>query len=379
LFLLATAVGACATEEIVPEVYRPSSAWDGYRRGLQDAGLAGTALGNDWRRVADEALAAPVEIDLPYVERGTFDPRQAHAFGYRFAVARGQRIQVGLTLDGPTPEVFLDVFRSTDGEPRIHVASAEFESRRLIFEPRADNDYVLRLQPELLRGGDFELRVHAEAALGFPVADHSARNILSPFGVERDAGRRSHDGVDIFAPRGTAAVAATRAYVRRVREQNLGGLTVWLHDRQRNLHLYYAHLDEQLVEVGQWVDAGDIVGRVGNTGNARTTPPHLHFAIYAEGQGPLNPDSFLREPAGTVRTPRADRALIGSFATIENSTVLRTSLRRGAAAVAELAPGTPLRVWAAAGDSYRVALGDGSVGFVAASTVLLPAAASTNN
>ncbi len=294
LVALASLAG-CATEEIVPEPYVATNAWDAYRRGLQEAGLADTELGNAWRRAADNAAAEPLGIGLPYTERGAFDARQATAHGYSFEVARGQRVEVRLTLTGPSPRVFLDIFRLGDDTPRIHVASADEESRRLIFEPRRDADYLLRLQPELLRGGDFELSVEVDPALGFPVADHDAGDIQSAFGAERDAGRRSHHGVDIFAPRGTAAVAATRAYVRRVREQGLGGLTVWLHDRERNLHLYYAHLDEQLVEAGQWVDAGDIVGRVGNTGNARTTPPHLHFAIYADGQGPIDPDPFLRE------------------------------------------------------------------------------------
>lgn len=294
MLLLAVPLASCATEEIVPEAYVATHAWDAYRRGLQDAGLAGTALGSDWRRAADAALAVPVEIGLPYVERGTFDARQAHAFGYRFEVARGQRIGVQLTLDGPAPQVFLDVFRVGEDSQRVHVASADADSRILVFEPRRDAEYLLRLQPELLRGGDFELRVQSAASLGFPVVDHDAGDIQSGFGAARDAGRRAHHGVDIFAPRGTAAVAPTRAYVRRVREQRLGGLTVWLHDRERGLHLYYAHLDEQLVEPGQWVEAGDIVGRVGNTGNARTTPPHLHFAIYAEGEGPIDPDPFLR-------------------------------------------------------------------------------------
>lgn len=378
LVLVAPIVG-CASEEIVADAYFPSSAWDSYRHGLQSAGLGGTALGGDWRRVADAALASPVEIGLPYVERGSFDAREAHAFGYRFEVARGQRIEISLVLDSPTPEVFLDVFRSPEDEPRVHIASADVDSRRLIFEPRRDGEYILRLQPELLRGGDFELHVQAEASLGFPVVDHSAGNILSSFGAERDAGRRSHNGVDIFAPRGTAAVATTRAYVRRVREQNLGGLTVWLHDRERNLHLYYAHLDEQLVEPGQWVEAGDIVGRVGNTGNARTTPPHLHFAIYAEGEGPVDPDPFLREPRGTARRPRADPTWAGAFAATGATAILRSSLGRGAATLAELAPGTAVRIWAAAGDSYRVALADGTVGYVAASIVQVPAAVAAND
>jgi len=294
MLLLVAPLAGCATEEIVPAAYVATNAWDAYRRGLQDAGLAGTALGHDWREAADAALAMPADIELPFVERGTFDPRQADAFGYRFEVARGQRVGVQLTLDGPAPQVFLDVFRVGEEPQRVHIASADADSRVLVFEPRRDAEYLLRLQPELLRGGDFELRVQSAASLGFPVADHDAGDIMSGFGAERDAGRRSHHGVDIFAPRGTAAVAAARAYVRRVREQPLGGLTVWLHDRERGLHLYYAHLDEQLVEAGQWVDAGDIVGRVGNTGNARTTPPHLHFAIYAEGEGPIDPDPFLR-------------------------------------------------------------------------------------
>jgi hypothetical protein len=64
--------------------------------------------------------------------------------------------------------------------------------------------------------------------------------------------------------------------------------------------LYYAHLDEQLVSQGDRVAEGDTIGLVGNTGNARTTPPHLHFGIYAAG-GAINPlpfvDPVLKRPA----------------------------------------------------------------------------------
>ena len=47
-----------------------------------------------------------------------------------------------------------------------------------------------------------------------------------------------------------------------------------------NLRLYYAHLDTQLVAPGQIVRAGDPIGTIGNTGNAITTPPHLHFGVF---------------------------------------------------------------------------------------------------
>lgn len=373
ILLLACGVLAACSEptEEVPAAYRPSSAWDEYRHGLQGAGLAGTALGLDWRRAADAALSRPVEIDLPYVERGSFDAREAHAFGYRFGVVRGQRVRVSLILDGPSPLVFLDLFRD-QGEPRTHVASADAESRVLEFEPRQNADYVLRLQPELLRGGDYDLRIEAEPALGFPVAGHDVGAIQSAFGAPRDAGRRSHHGVDIFAPRGTPAVAVSHARVRRVREQNLGGLTVWLYDAKRRLHLYYAHLDEQLVQPGDLVGPGDIVGRVGNTGNARTTPPHLHFAIYAAGEGPVNPDAFLREPRGRWRSPRVDLARLGEFAVTGSATSLRRAVARGADPAADLLPGTPLRIWAGADSYYRVTLSDGTPGYVPAGTVAAP-------
>ncbi|RYY98431.1 MAG: M23 family metallopeptidase, partial [Chitinophagaceae bacterium] len=56
--------------------------------------------------------------------------------------------------------------------------------------------------------------------------------------------------------------------------------------------LYYAHLDEQRVRPGQHVAAGDILGLVGNTGNARHTPAHLHFGIYTAG-GAVDPFPFI--------------------------------------------------------------------------------------
>jgi murein DD-endopeptidase MepM/ murein hydrolase activator NlpD len=53
--------------------------------------------------------------------------------------------------------------------------------------------------------------------------------------------------------------------------------------------LYYAHLDRHAVSAGQRVRKGEIVGFIGNTGNARTTAPHLHFGIYRRGQGAIDP------------------------------------------------------------------------------------------
>ena len=73
----------------------------------------------------------------------------------------------------------------------------------------------------------------------------------------------------------------------------LGLSYVWLYDARRGQALYYAHLDSQIVQAGVQVDVGDTLGLVGNTGNARSTSPHLHFGIYRHGEGALDPLPFI--------------------------------------------------------------------------------------
>ncbi|WP_239691961.1 peptidoglycan DD-metalloendopeptidase family protein, partial [Hymenobacter coccineus] len=72
-------------------------------------------------------------------------------------------------------------------------------------------------------------------------------------GRGRDGGARRHEGIDIFAPRGTPAVAAAAGTVTRLGNTRLGGNVVWLSADGTDEHLYYAHLDRQLVQPGQRV------------------------------------------------------------------------------------------------------------------------------
>src|SRR5690606_16676185 len=111
----------------------------------------------------------------------------------------------------------------------------------------------------------------------------------------RDGDVRKHEGVDIFSSRGTPVVAASPGWVRRVGDNRLGGKVVWINNRELGISQYYAHLDSQLVRSGQQVNAGDTIGLVGNTGNAITTAPHLHFGIYKSGRGAVNPFPFLQD------------------------------------------------------------------------------------
>ncbi len=133
----------------------------------------------------------------------------------------------------------------------------------------------------------------APTSLPVPVDGVHAQRIADTFGAPRGRDRR-HEGVDIFAPRGTTVRSATEGLVVGLREAGLGGKQVWVMGPGRQRH-YYAHLDgfAELLEVGDLVRPGDALGVVGDTGNARGTPPHLHYGVYGPG-GALDPLPLLR-------------------------------------------------------------------------------------
>jgi murein DD-endopeptidase MepM/ murein hydrolase activator NlpD len=201
--------------------------------------------------------------------------------------------------------------------------------------------------------------------VAFPVFDRSTSNVLSFFGDIRDGGARDHHGVDIFAPRGTPVLAATSGVAYRVDVTSVGGKVVWVRDGSGDLRSYYAHLDAQLVEEGQAVRVGDTLGLVGNTGNAITTPPHLHFGIYVRRGGAVDPWPFLHEPSGepaTLGIPR--ESLLQTLRMAGESTWLRIGPFASAATLAMLPPSESIRVVGATGRWLRVRTLDGGEGYV---------------
>jgi murein DD-endopeptidase MepM/ murein hydrolase activator NlpD len=109
-----------------------------------------------------------------------------------------------------------------------------------------------------------------------------------------------HHGDDIFAPLGAPVLAVAKGVVFSVGWNTLGGNRLWLSDRQGN-QFYYAHLSaySPLAVNGARVNAGDVLGFVGNTGDAITTPYHLHFEIHPVSllgkgyDGVIDPTSYL--------------------------------------------------------------------------------------
>jgi murein DD-endopeptidase MepM/ murein hydrolase activator NlpD len=140
----------------------------------------------------------------------------------------------------------------------------------------------------------------APASLPVPVDGVRASAIRDSWGAPRDRGRR-HQGIDIFAKRGSPVRSTTDGLIVRIGQNRLGGNVVWIMGPGRQTH-YYAHLsDFGAFEVGDRVRAGDIIGYVGDTGNARGTPHHLHYGVYEFGGAAINPFPLMTATAGQKR------------------------------------------------------------------------------
>lgn len=119
-----------------------------------------------------------------------------------------------------------------------------------------------------------------DQTLKMPIEGVTVGQIVDTWGAARSEGRR-HEGQDIFVPRGTPIYSATTGYVYRMAENPRGGNTVTVVGGG-GVRYYYAHLNgyPENLEEGQYVTTETVIGFVGNTGNARTTPPHLHIGMY---------------------------------------------------------------------------------------------------
>lgn len=296
--------------------YLPRSPHQAYGYTLAQTRLSRNPIALEWLAAGEQALRVPEPVAAPFEILRPFPAEAPAAAAFSFAVRDGQRAELDAAITGAAVgELFVELYRAAPSGLEYVASSMPQNAARpeagptavslapLTIEALEPAEYVLRVQPALAsaqEAGDYAVRVRVQTAplLSFPVAGADWRAIWSGFGAERDGGARAHRGVDIFAPRSTIAVAAADAWVTRVDTTPRGGNVVWLQPLFGNMRLYYAHLHEQFVERGQFVLAGEPIGSVGNTGNAITTPPHLHFGVYVRQPGvrggARDPVRFLR-------------------------------------------------------------------------------------
>jgi peptidoglycan LD-endopeptidase LytH len=325
-----------------------------------------------WERQAVSSLLSPVAVTLPSREAVQIGGVASEALALRFEARRGQRLVVELESRGTDEEagepIFVDVFAEGEPDrgfvPLVSGTSIEGVTTTI----GRDGAYLLRLQPTLGLEARAIVSARLEPSIGFPVAGKDPGAVASTFGAPRDGGRRQHHGIDIFAPRGTKAVAAATATVLHVGTNRLGGNVVWLRADDPPLVLYYAHLERALVERGQRLEAGAVVGEVGNSGNARSTAPHLHFGIY--GRGPIDPHPFVARARGRAPALRVGLDRLGRWLRVPSGgTRLRAQPDASSPSVTTLARGSAVLTKGARGSWLRVELPDGTVGWLPANRV----------
>lgn len=339
-----------------------------YSDKLNKSGLHTTELGQQWMQAANKGLNQPVTIQLPYKETGYFDAAHPDAAGYRFQARRGEKLVIELSQKPVSKqELFLDLWQPDgNGQPKL-LKAADSSLAGLEFEIKKDGDYMLRLQPELLAGLEYTITIRTAPSLEFPVATAANPRIGSFWGDARDAGARKHEGIDIFGKFRTPVVAAADGLITSVTENRLGGKVVFMRPKGKDFVLYYAHLDSQMVQAGQSVKTGDVLGLIGNTGNARNTPPHLHFGIYGGG-GAIDPFPFVNRQRADPPAIKASLNNLNEWVRSERKTSLFSSNNEKAER-APLDNATIVQVKAATGNWYKVRLPDATEGFVLSSNI----------
>jgi murein DD-endopeptidase MepM/ murein hydrolase activator NlpD len=170
----------------------------------------------------------------------------------------------------------------TQDPPRVNLPTPQETPESSI--PPVSNDFVGTLR------------------LVIPVAGVRPDQLLDTFADSRSEGR-VHDAIDIPAPAGTPVLATADGEVLKLFHSDLGGITIYQLSADKKLIFYYAHLQRYADHVteGNSVRQGDVIGYVGDTGNAGPGNYHLHFSIsitpdpkrYWEGTN-INPYPLLR-------------------------------------------------------------------------------------
>jgi murein DD-endopeptidase MepM/ murein hydrolase activator NlpD len=139
------------------------------------------------------------------------------------------------------------------------------------------------------------------SGLAIPVVGVRSDQLTDTFDAARAQGRR-HDAIDIMSAEGTPVIAAADGTIEKLFNSVRGGTTIYERSPDQKWEYYYAHLSAYApgLHEGQQVKRGEVIGRVGHTGDASAAGPHLHFAINTMGPNdrwwngtPINPYPLL--------------------------------------------------------------------------------------
>jgi peptidoglycan LD-endopeptidase LytH len=268
------------------------SPYESYVKSLEISGISKSTMGKKWISSGENALLKPNEsIKFPFKSEIFFREITPTAISYIMKYEENAKLTFKITSKGKDNNgIYVDIFENNPNKSRIK--NFYVKDTIFVYENNDSQNLILRIQPQLLVNQYVVVEIIENPKLAFPVKNGKNKDIQSYWGVDRDGGRRKHEGVDIFSKKGTPILAVEDGVISQVGTNNLGGKVVWQRLGLFGQSIYYAHLDSQTVSAGQNVKKGDVVGFMGNTGNAKYTPSHLHFGIYT-GSGAIDPILYI--------------------------------------------------------------------------------------
>lgn len=316
------------------------------------------SLMTQWKQKYAAATASNLQISDGHTFTSENSPDELKALGYSLELQKGDRLIIETLTQNPETKIFVDVFETVTGPQPSETEIL----KNLMYSRVIDNtgSYKIIIQPEIEYKGRFSFSIYTQSSLAFPVAGKGNRDIQSFWGASRDNGGRRHEGVDIFAARGTPVIAATDGYITRTGNTGLGGKQVWQRDGILGNSLYYAHLDSIMVQGGTQVKTGDTLGLVGSTGNAEGGAPHLHFGIYSAG-GATDPYPYLRQ---REVTKLKKSTILPDFKWAKSASKIRSGPGSQYAVTTTLTEKTGIEVRGVTGEWIHISTATGSEGFV---------------
>lgn len=179
-----------------------------------------------------------------------------------------------VTEEAPSPALLPD-FPADAPVPKPEPATVPAPTETSPTAPPAATPPVMPDEPPVHAAG---------SSLLIPVEGVKAKQLRDHF-TDKRGGGRTHEAIDIMAPEGTKVFAVDDGRIAKLFDSDNGGLTIYHFDPTEKLGYYYAHLDDyaENLKEGQKVKRGDVIGYVGSSGNASSSAPHLHFAIFVLG------------------------------------------------------------------------------------------------